>query len=151
MPTKIPHYHATWVAKRRKAFFAGKLCVRCGDTDRLEIDHVDPETKVANTVWSWKKERRDTELLKCQILCYKCHKKKTALEQSIRFKGRIGRGRKLSKDQVGNIRRLLAAGISERKIAIRLGVNRACVNDIRHGRSYVKFPPESIDPGHVSV
>lgn len=55
----------------------------CGDTTRLEVDHIDPSTKVLNPfeVWTRKKESRDAELAKCQVLCHICHSKKTAADR----------------------------------------------------------------------
>lgn len=57
----------------------GGKCVKCGSTENLEIDHIDPSTKEYKiaTIWSRRKEVRDYELAKCQILCYGCHKEKT--------------------------------------------------------------------------
>jgi len=63
--------------ERRAAWFAGKVCVHCGGTDRLELDHIDPAAKIASAVWLWRAERRTAELAKCQPLCYACHKAKT--------------------------------------------------------------------------
>jgi len=63
--------------QRRADWFKGKIC-SCGSTDTLEIHHPDPEKKVSHKVWSWAKEKRDTELSKCIVLCEDCHKKKTA-------------------------------------------------------------------------
>ena len=57
-------------------------CVKCGcwDLDQLEVDHIDPNTKVSHRVWSWSKERRENELAKCQVLCRACHLTKTCGE-----------------------------------------------------------------------
>ena len=73
-------YQRKWKAARRASWFEGKCCVKCGSTDRLEIDHIDPKTKVSNQIWTWSKHRRDEELGKCQILCHACHLKKTAVD-----------------------------------------------------------------------
>jgi len=73
-------YQRGWLAKRRAEFMQGKSCIRCGSVERLEIDHVDPATKVDHRVWSWSKERREAELAKCQVLCHACHAEKTARE-----------------------------------------------------------------------
>lgn len=70
-------YQRKWIARRRSEFLDGKSCVECGSDSNLEIDHVDPNAKVAHRVWSWAKERRDRELRKCQILCHDCHVEKT--------------------------------------------------------------------------
>lgn len=45
----------------------------CGSIENLEVDHIDSSTKVGHNVWSWKQERRDEELAKCQVLCKDCH------------------------------------------------------------------------------
>lgn len=53
----------------------GGECVRCGSTDELEFDHVDPETKLfavgsdMSRAWA----TLVAEALKCQLLCRPCH------------------------------------------------------------------------------
>ncbi len=72
---------AEWVASQ------GGVCLKCGSEDRIEIDHIDPskkEYKIA-TIWSRKKEIREYELAKCQLLCYDCHKEKTVAESIKEF------------------------------------------------------------------
>lgn len=49
----------------------------CGSYKQLEVDHVDPKTKISHSVWSWSEKRRGEELSKCQVLCSPCHRKKT--------------------------------------------------------------------------
>lgn len=67
-------YQRRWLSARRQAWFrAHGPCVRCGSWDDLEIDHIDPKTKITSVVWSWAEKRRDRELLKCQVLCHRCH------------------------------------------------------------------------------
>lgn len=61
-------------------------CAICLGCDRLQIDHVDPSTKVSNKIWHWSKDRRDEELAKCQVLCHYCHASKTAIESRARHK-----------------------------------------------------------------
>ena|ERR1035438_9308129 len=72
-------YQREWLAKRRSEWIEaqGGRCVKCGSVDRLEVDHIDPSTKVASAVWSWSETRRLEELAKCQVLCHDCHKIKT--------------------------------------------------------------------------
>lgn len=70
-------YAREWMAKRRKQWLAENgPCGRCGSTERLEIDHIDPALKTNHRVWSWAKLRRDAELAKCRVLCKKCHTKR---------------------------------------------------------------------------
>lgn len=74
-------YQVAWIAKRRKSWFAANgPCVLCGSSRELQADHIDPAQKVSHRVWSWKLARREAELAKCQVLCGKCHRKKTGGE-----------------------------------------------------------------------
>jgi hypothetical protein len=57
-------YQRAWVAGRRAAFFADKACVECGARDDLHLHHRDPAQKVSHAIWSWRDERRLTELEK---------------------------------------------------------------------------------------
>ncbi len=68
--------------KRRRAEWitAHGPCKRCGSQKQLEVDHIDPKKKVDHKVWSWSKTRREAELAKCQVLCRKCHQKKTTAQ-----------------------------------------------------------------------
>ncbi len=70
-------YQRQWIARRRAEFFADKLCVKCGSTEKLELDHIDPTTKVHHAIWSWTAARREAEIAKCQVLCKSCHWLKT--------------------------------------------------------------------------
>src|ERR1019366_9553584 len=83
MPYKDPAKHSAYQAARclakRTAWLAENgPCVECGSWERLEVDHIDPALKVSHRIWNWSEAKRQTELAKCQILCYDCHKKKTA-------------------------------------------------------------------------
>jgi hypothetical protein len=56
----------------------GGRCVRCGATEDLEFDHIDPSTK-RFAVGSSMSRAWDTlvaEALKCQLLCRPCHREK---------------------------------------------------------------------------
>ena len=71
-------YKRQWIAARRKQWFdANGPCKFCGSSTRLELDHIEPSTKITHKVWSFAKVRRENELAKCQVLCHSCHKKKT--------------------------------------------------------------------------
>lgn len=63
--------------RRRKWLSANGPCVRCGSTEDLQVDHIDPRTKVSHRIWSWREESRLAELAKCQVLCRSCHIKKS--------------------------------------------------------------------------
>ena len=60
-------------------------CARCGSWDDLEVDHIDPKTKAyaLSTIWGLALDNpiRLTELAKCQVLCHKCHIKKSIEER----------------------------------------------------------------------
>lgn len=82
-PEKRKEYARHWMKNRRDSFFSGKTCVICGRTDSLELDHINPETKVSHRIWSWSEPRRLKELAKCQVLCSLCHQEKTIRQQPI--------------------------------------------------------------------
>jgi 5-methylcytosine-specific restriction endonuclease McrA len=79
----IRRYQNTWLQERRRQAIAdlGGKCVRCGSTERLEVDHIDPAAKVSHRIWGWSAEKRAAELAKCQVLCRPCHHKKTGAEK----------------------------------------------------------------------
>ena len=88
---KQREYTKKWVAKRRSDFYKGKKCSECGSTTGLELHHSAPSKKESHRIWSWKKERRDTEIKKCVVLCSNCHKKETARIKRLKIKhGGIG-------------------------------------------------------------
>lgn len=89
MPYKDPEaqrkYQTAWIKKNRQDWIdsQGAACFSCGRKDLpFEVDHIDPKTKVSHRIWSWSRERRETELVKCQLLCVKCHWEKTGSENA---------------------------------------------------------------------
>lgn len=80
-PNTQLEYQRNWMAKRRADWIEsqGGKCVRCGSTESLEVDHIDPSLKTMNpaSIWSRSKEIKELELANCQVLCNFCHKKKT--------------------------------------------------------------------------
>lgn len=83
----VRRYHA-----RRKLVIEtlGGQCSACGSTHLLEVDHKSREGKGLNIsqciTWNWNTLLE--ELKKCQLLCYDCHLKKTALENTKTTHGR---------------------------------------------------------------
>lgn len=77
-------YQREWMRKRRLKWIGlmGGVCVNCGATADLEIDHVDPTLKISHRIWSWNEERIKSELKKCQLLCVECHKVKSAIDRA---------------------------------------------------------------------
>lgn len=126
-------YGRDWMRRRREEFFSGKACVSCGATDDLELDHVDSSKKVSHSVWSWSEDRRNAELLKCQVLCRNCHLSKTAksVEGPFDYPASV----------VAEIRRMrLTDGLTYREIGRRLGMSFQHANKIMNGK--LKFNRE---------
>ena len=77
--------------RRRDAWInANGPCQSCGGNDQLQLDHIDPATKVSHEPWLWARERRERELAKCQVLCLKCHAAKTRPSQIAAALKRVG-------------------------------------------------------------
>lgn len=82
MPYKDPSKQSAYQSRRLKQRRLDWIsqhgpCANCGGSERLEVDHINPEEKVSHRVWSWSAEKRAEELAKCQVLCHDCHKAKT--------------------------------------------------------------------------
>lgn len=72
--------------RERRAYaieFLGGVCVVCGTTEDLEIDHINKwEKSIPITqMWSVSQERYDLELMKCQLLCHTHHVEKSNREK----------------------------------------------------------------------
>lgn len=60
--------------------FGGK-CKLCSSTENLEFDHIKRDkTFTIAVAYNFSPERLQKELLKCQLLCRKCHQKKTNID-----------------------------------------------------------------------
>lgn len=80
-------YQLRWISERRRKWIeANGPCAVCGSTVDLEVDHIDPSLKSfpVSAVWSLGLDnpKRVSELAKCQVLCYTCHKRKSVAEQT---------------------------------------------------------------------
>jgi len=89
MPYSNPEKHRERTRQRTKErrdlwFKENGPCKICGSWDRLELDHEDPRSKMTHRIWGMCNIKRNSELKKCRPLCYKCHKKKTVIENSSR-------------------------------------------------------------------
>ena len=75
--------------------YLGGKCIKCNKTENLELDHKDKETKEieVSMMLNVSLEKFWKEVKKCQLLCSKCHSKKTILES----------GKKIAKGTHGTI------------------------------------------------
>jgi 5-methylcytosine-specific restriction endonuclease McrA len=73
-------YQRNWLKDRKKVFFKGKKCEKCGSTKNLELHHLDKHKKEDHKIWSWSPARFKKEAAKCKILCRKCHSELHAKE-----------------------------------------------------------------------
>jgi 5-methylcytosine-specific restriction endonuclease McrA len=88
-------YQLQWMRRRREAWLqANGPCRKCGSGDRLEIDHINPDDKQRQPrdIWSRRKEIRDAELAKCQVLCEACHMDKTKRDLGLHGIGQYRKG-----------------------------------------------------------
>jgi 5-methylcytosine-specific restriction endonuclease McrA len=71
----LRRYHARM---QEAITFLGGKC-KCGLTEGLQLDHIDPATKsfTIAKMWSLSKEKFWIEVRKCQLLCQECHSDKT--------------------------------------------------------------------------
>ena len=77
-------YHREYYKKRRQAIFEylGGVCVVCGTTENLEVDHKDRSDKSFSISSKLSVKNNKEELDKCQLLCTTHHREKTAKENS---------------------------------------------------------------------
>ena len=68
---------ARTASRRDEWFKANGPCRKCGSWERLELDHVQRNLKLGHRIWSWSADKTVAELVKCQVLCHRCHRKKT--------------------------------------------------------------------------
>lgn len=83
---------------RKRRRFAEKLlggkCVVCGTKSNLDIDHIDPTTKLlgSDRIWTASEVKFLAEIKKCQLLCRSCHEEKTQRDNNLhKNKGVHGR------------------------------------------------------------
>jgi len=78
-------YQQAYRAKQRQVYIdlLGGVCSQCDETDGLEFDHVDRNTKKF-TISGFNRSKAEIlqELEKCQLLCKSHHGEKTRLEES---------------------------------------------------------------------
>jgi hypothetical protein len=84
---KNKHYLRRRYHIQRAFFFTmvGEKCRKCGATEDLEFDHIDPDKKSFDVGALWPRHKIPAvleELKKCQALCRPCHEAKSAREFS---------------------------------------------------------------------
>lgn len=132
-------YQREWLAKRRLEYFTGKVCIDCGTDQKLELDHIDPKTKVSHNIWSWTKVRRDEELKKCVPRCEECHKIKTKKnkEHGLAYSGSLSPKAILSDREVQKLREMYASGdYTYDDLAISFEIGRSTVGHIVTRKRY---------------
>lgn len=71
--------------KAKSLEYLGGVCTKCGATENLEFDHINPEDVSfrigARFNKSWASIKK--ELDKCQLLCNSCHWEKTRKERGL--------------------------------------------------------------------
>lgn len=119
-------YQRKWKADRRAAWFSNKECVDCGAKNDLQLDHVDPESKLDHKIWSWSWERILKEVAKCVVRCVPCHQIKT--KENMEYSNYV-----LNKKAVEEIRLAVDNGATQTSQAIKYGVAPSTVSQlIRH-------------------
>ena len=76
---EMMEYARKWTRNRKnllKEKMGGK-CVKCGATEHLQFDHINPSEKSYNISNNLHRKDLDEELAKCQLLCSTCHLEKT--------------------------------------------------------------------------
>lgn len=133
--TRRKWFRERYHSRRAEAIrLLGSKCVQCNSTDNLEIDHVDPGSKVHKfTYYTYlSHDKFIEEVGKCQLLCQKCHREKSKIDGSSHKGKRLGEHCNLSKLtelDVIEIRRLAAENdFSYRDIASMFEVSKSNVS-----------------------
>lgn len=82
----LERYHAQ---RNSKIIELGGKCIKCGSTEDLQFDHIDPKSKRLNLskIWAYTYTFH-MEAKKCQLLCRTCHLVKSAEERGHKVHGR---------------------------------------------------------------
>jgi HNH endonuclease len=121
-------YQTARLCERRLKWLAENgPCKQCGSLDRLEVDHIDPGKKSTHRIWSYSLEKRLAELSKCQVLCYSCHKKKSASECA---RGEDHSRAKLSAETVLRMRELHKSGAKQSELCVMFSLPKTTMSAI---------------------
>lgn len=119
----------------------GGICVKCGSTENLHFDHIDPQSRSfkIGRLLNYSSEELAKEVKKCQLLCRKCHGEKSKKEGSLtrnRQKGSEIKSSKLTEEKVKFIKLKIKNGVKHRDIAIEYEVSLSTIKNISCGMSW---------------
>lgn len=117
-------------------FLRGK-CIKCNSIENLEFDHIYPKTKKFTLTDKFRgsKESFLEELKKCQLLCKKCHLKKTFTEGGANKNRAVGEQNgksKLTEENVSIIKKQLSNGALQKAIAIKFNIHPSAISRIKN-------------------
>ena len=139
-PAQQLAYQNEWMRRRRREWFdKNGPCAKCRSWNDLQIDHRDPATKINHRVWSWRQDRRDAELAKCQVLCATCHNEKTKAYFAILFSGDGSHFAKLTSSNVADIRARAAERESFAELGVEFGVATNTIRRIVSNKLWKQF------------
>jgi len=81
----LPKWKRHYIKRRKKVIeYLGGHCVNCKTIDSLQIDHIDPDSKLfaVSEVLTHAWTKIEPELNKCQLLCKDCHVEKNKTDGS---------------------------------------------------------------------
>lgn len=110
----------------------GGKCCNCGSDQKLQFDHIDHKSTRfrIGRLLNYSKDNVMQELKKCQLLCSKCHSKKSRKEGSA--KNQIGEHNTTAKLTENDVRDILSRTESNSKIAKTYNVSKTTVWLIKH-------------------
>ncbi len=112
------------------------MCIDCRSTENLQLDHVDPKTKVRkfdHAIWSRSWASIAVETAKCVVRCYDCHLVKSKTEK---VQGTACGSAKLTEQDVLDIRILFRDGRSKRGLARQFGVDEKAIRCLLAGTTW---------------
>lgn len=141
MESKEKHLKRYYDRREWSIKYLGGICKECGTNKDLQFDHIDINTKTysVSKIMMYKIDTLKNELDKCQLLCNKCHKKKSILDGSTYKNTPIGSrvySSKLAEKDIVKIKQQLANNDKMKHIAKDYNVSYETIKNIRSGRSW---------------
>ena len=126
-------YSRRYYHKKREEYkqFLGGKCKKCNSKIGLQFDHIDPKNKSfpIGKLLNFSMKKAMNELLKCQLLCEKCHLIKThSIDENTRryARGSVNKNSTLTESDVLEIRdKLKEANQTWAEIAEEYGVTKS--------------------------